>query len=212
MAYFQSADSATDYSEHTKPSDGVKRPPLGLREYLYMLEGGGHPPLAPTPRGKLLIRKFDARVGREANFSGGTSAVCVFEYPENRAIPVLAFPGVRNEQRNYTGADLATFESWGFTLAEGKFFVSLHFENKVLEIDPKNAEVTGVYPVMHRGLMVEQVRFIMTFADRIFANVEDLAYAKKSFPDLFREGAKNPSQFWWPLVWDFKLVPFTPVH
>lgn len=112
-------------------------------KFLYMVEGGSHPPLSPTPRGKLFIRKFDARAGREANFANGKSAVCIFEYPEKREIPVIAFPGVRNENKGWSAADLASFESWGFAQTSSRFYVSLYFEDKILEIDPETAEVTG---------------------------------------------------------------------
>jgi sugar lactone lactonase YvrE len=113
-------------------------------DYVYMLAGGGHP--QDRLGDKINLLRINKKNGRIIPFKNGQDELTIFKYPQNRKVKIREWEGKHIAEKSFD-ADWLQRESAGVTAINGKLYVSLFYENKVIKIDPETGKTEAEYDI-----------------------------------------------------------------
>jgi hypothetical protein len=120
-----------------------------LGKHVYMISGGFHRKWKSSRKrgkikeeGEIRLSRIDARSGKYVAFKNGSNNHLVATYLNKRELPPVPFSGELVEKGAYN-ADSPRVEAFALAAAGDKLYLSMHYENKIIEIDPETGKATG---------------------------------------------------------------------
>ncbi|MBC7328187.1 hypothetical protein H5T87_08760 [bacterium] len=119
------------------------------RGYLYMLVGGPTIAWGGPPANEVAIVRFDAKTGNYANFSDGKSMHTIATIPSQENWFKPRPPEGEVVAKHLFNAEWCQRQTMGLTVAKGKLYASLYYENKIVVVDPEEGKPIGEIAIPH---------------------------------------------------------------
>jgi hypothetical protein len=161
-----------------------------LGQHLYMIDGGKHHDYGARvgEEGQIRLSRFDARSGKYVAFKDGKNGHVVATYPNRRDLPLPRFSGELVEQQAFD-TDSCRMEAFGLAAAGNKLYLSMYYENKIIEIDPETGRAVGELALSKpTGLAGDEQGNLYAISDRQVVKLSK----NKTFEPVVTAGLKAP--------------------